>query len=381
MSMCQNLLEVYNAYLRETNPERNVIYYQNANIHEDFNELNFEDIKEYFKTGNKSECIPEEMTAFFTDTKDGQRRTKHMFAVYLLGIYVYDHVFCFKKAFESFIKNKIWKFVKNEKFDEDVRNDFLYLWYLTALYHDIGYPNGKLRLNDNSLYSQIINQKTMMHNQNLGYQNYILGIPQKIRLTSKEYFWQRRNNIYFNDNLCTDHGFVGGYRLFKSLRKIHLENCDTNNNIQVRPYNDNSLLFGEDIFKWYNVPCAWAIICHNIWLAKAGTGMADKYEQLGLSNLIYCEGDSPIKYKSHPLLFLLDFVDTVGFEKRFGCDNLDKVIVSSTEDSISFLMPCDCIFTKLFLQRIKSDSSYLESNTFHISIRENEANAIDFKFE
>ncbi len=139
-----------------------------------------------------------------------------------------------------------------------------------------------------------------------------------------------------------------------------------------------------DIFKWYNVPSAWAIICHNIWLAEKDSKDAEKYENFGLGGLIYSQGESPISYYNHPLLFLLDFVDTIDPVKRFGEENLEHISIRSKEMDKNKLYlkigECDnntCLLAKMGLDKIKKDLSFLESDTFSVSV----ADGITFEFK
>ncbi len=269
--------EIYDYMLRH----ETVLYYDHILINNKFDKLNFKDIQNYFWHGGKPACISPDLEEYFSNEKDGKERVKHVFSVYLLGIYCYYNIPKIKEAFDELIEGKIWKGIgESAKGDKSLRlqNDFLYLWYLTALYHDMGYIYESKRDNDNSLYSFIVERKNMMSKENLGYLPAVLGIPKDIYWTAKKYFWNRRNNIFFNEDLCTDHGFAGGYQLYKALEKLHRENGEENES--KTPVSSGGLSYGMDIFNWYNVPSAWAIICHNIWLAEGGTGRAVKYEKL-----------------------------------------------------------------------------------------------------
>lgn len=322
-------------------------------------------------------------------------RVKHMFSIYLLGIYCYDNIEIIKKCFNDFIENNIWPKTNEKTSAEDkpakLKKDFLYLWFLTALFHDMGYMFEDLGDNDNSQYSFIIERKNMMASNNLGAKAAILGIPKDIRWGAKEYFWQRRNNRLFHESLCTDHGFAGGFLLFEKLRDLH---CNHNNDGETGsgPTNNSGLIFDPLIFEWYNVPSAWAIICHNIWTAFAGTGKADKYEQLGLGKLIFYKDQSPICLKSHPLLFLLDFLDTLDPFKRFyvkrddgqiDYDILKEIYMTPDKDSLKMRVKCNrnqgnnCNFCSFLLKKIEGDIAFLNSSSFLVK---QEGNEVVFSF-
>lgn len=231
--------------------------------------------------------------------------------------------------------------------------------------------------NDNSLYSFVIGRKNMMSKENLGSPPAVLGIPQKLRLSAKEYFWQRRYNVLFHDTLCADHGFAGGYMLYQSLKKLHYSNAADS---IKSPVDKNKLIWSPEFFQWYNVPSAWAIICHNIWTAAAGTGTADKYESLGLGNLIFAEDDSPVRHKNHPLLFLLDFVDTIDPYKRVK--EIDKIRLTANSDSMemSFDCPDDSLVRTLCkekMEKIDSSLAFLKSPAFQVELA---GNNLIFKF-
>lgn len=388
--MCTSLLAFYGECLEKENaPE--IMYYGEKLEHVNFKDLDYEDIKMYFKYAGKLDCLHDELNKFFTYTDEGKRRVSHMFSVYLLGIWCYDNIANIRKAFDSFIE-KIWSKTHEQDSDPDKKKRaFLYLWYLTALFHDMGYLYEKEGSNDNSRYSFIINQKNMMSSANLSCPAGILGIPEKLRAAAKEYFWQRRNNPLFHENLCTDHGFAGGFTLFETLRELHNKYKREPHENPLFPTSKDQLVFDPLIFQWYNVPSAWAIICHNIWLAAAGSGMADKYELLGLKDLIFSAGNSPIKLKSHPLLFLLDFVDTLDPLKRFcfeengevNVEFLKQVHIAGGEDSMTLRLNCerngdsDCKYIKKQLEKIASDLAFLKSASFQT---EQDANSLTFHF-
>ena len=368
------------------------MYYGQELKHDNFKDLDYEDIKMYFKYAGKLDCLHCELNKFFTYTDEGKRRVSHMFSVYFLGLWSYYNITNIRKAFDSFIE-KIWVKTHEHGSDEtQKRKDFLYLWYLTALFHDMGYLYEKEGNNDNSPYSFIINQKNMMSVENLGFSMGILGIPKKLRYAAKEYFWQRRNNPLFHENLCTDHGFAGGFTLFEKLQDLHNKHKHEPHENPLFPTSKDQLVFDPLIFQWYNVPSAWAIICHNIWLAAAGSGMADKYELLGLKDLVSPADNSPIKLKSHPLLFLLDFVDTLDPLKRFcfgeneeqiNVEFLKHVCVTGGDDSMTLRLNCerngdsDCKCIKKQLEKIASDLAFLKSDSFSI---EQNANSLTLHF-
>ena len=220
-----SILDLYNRMLNGVYGKR-ISYYENVYLNNNFLDLNYSDIIQYFTVGGKETCLPNEVKDFFTNDNQGMKRVQHMFSVYLSGIYCYDNIPKVCQAFNQYIK-KIWRksnrvIVGDSNIDEDnLRRDFLYIWFLTSLFHDIGYPIEREGANESSEYTSIISNEEMMSKKYLGNTLYILGIPRKILKASKKYFYHRRNSIKFNDNLCVDHGFAGGLRLFQILKKLH----------------------------------------------------------------------------------------------------------------------------------------------------------------
>ena len=363
----KSISEIFASNLRENK----IIYYEDINLlHQNFDELNFDDIKQYFLVGGKESCIPEELSDFFSNSDMGKSRTQHMFSVYLLGIYCYDNIKYIRDSFHDFIKRIYDKTSETNSPDANLRKDFLYLWFLTALFHDMGYHYEKKGDNDNSDYHFIITRKNMLNKDNLGSKP-VLGIPKDIQFAAADYFEHRRNNVLFNEHLCTDHGFAGGYLLFKTLQKLHNEKKSYEQTIKS-PIQNDKLLFDPLIFEWYNKPSAWAIICHNIWLAEAGTGNAVKYEKLGMQKLIFQPGYSPIKCEKHPLLFLLCFVDTIEPLKLKDNNILNSTLLSVNKNSELTLIfnSCNeticsvCPFTEKYAKKLCTNLDFLKSTTF-----------------
>lgn len=385
------MLAVYNNMLRERSPERSVFYYERENIEQQnflsqpFCNLRFSDIVKYFKTGDKESCLPPEVENYFKNIENEGERVEHTFSVYLLGIYCYDQVEKIRTSVNAFIhkiRKKLDVKQENQDIHQELRKDFLYLWYLTALYHDMGYCYEQKGTNDNSELSCICGGKNKSKKKKPTKRG-ILGIPKKILKSAYLYFELRRNNIFFNENLCTDHGFAGGFSLYSELKRLHEDR--SNDRLLNCPFDENGLMFSPLILQWYNVPSAWAIICHNIWIAFSGTGRADKYEKLGLKDLIFHEKKSPIKLKKHPLLFLLCLTDTIDPCKRFGKENLDKICISGTENTLFFQSCCSCVtekcsFMNRHLKKLETDLEFLVSDSFYVAFDDSAYSSITLNF-
>ena len=383
--MFKSALDVFNEMLNDKG--RNVLYYEKALTHDSFTTLDFSDIEQYFIDGNKKGCIPDVCKQFFD--KKGNR-VRHVFSVYLLGIYCYDNITVIKSDFNDFIE-KIWKATEYSadaaNKEDDLRRDFLYLWYLTALFHDMGYPYEREKeIVDNERYesiSSIITEKTMMKKDCFDCRGNILGIPKAVKNAAKGYFYHRLKDCCFNEKTCVDHGFAGGYILYKALKDLH---CGSQYKSPV-DINKNRLVFSKYIFDNYNIPSAWAIVCHNIWLAEFGRGRDEKYKHFKLDELIFESEHSLINHKDHPLLFLLDFLDTLDPVKRFGESALDCIFFSSSNGNVDVLTmkicccqncKTSCAMSGVCMDKIRKDLSFLKSDTF--DFKTNDDDSITFSF-
>ena len=366
------------AIFNEMLKKRTAIYYDtDSEYPQYFDKLDIATLEKYFKNGGKEQLFSNELMEYFEHSTEGQKRIEHTFAVFLLGIYCYDSIEKIKNTFNTFIEDKIWKgigYTAEENEGKSLRQDFLYLWFLTALFHDMGYmyENDKEK---SKYYCDIINNRSMMSKENLGSSFAINGIPKKIRNSATNYFWQRQNNPCFHHELCTDHGFAGGYILYNTLKKLHKEGGAQEDNTGIRPV-DNYLLFHPSIFRWYNQASVWAIICHNIWLAEAGTERAGIYEKFGLKDLIFSKNKSPISYKKHPLLFLLDLIDTLDPLKRFPEDSWKKIHIMAETDKLILTYKSDsscddCILIQEKWKKLKEDLAFLHSDSFMTEIEQN----------
>lgn len=376
--MCTTVEQIYFDYLRKS---ESICYYE-AMTHDErlahlktIADLKIDDLKLFFFYGGKEEffnSIANDIQQFIeNDPNEAQYRVKHIFSVYLLGVMCYDKINAVQKAVNSFIKNKIWvnTFESFSAKDEPIqlRKNFLYIWYLTSLYHDVGYIYEFRRNDDDSIYSQIA---LGQYKDNWLKQRYVLGIPPQLNKSVNKYFLNRRTNVQFNRGKdgCTDHGFAGGIRLCHELNDYHCRH----NNFTECGSDRRQLIHCPLIFKWYSIPSAWAIICHNLWTAFEGTEQALMYESLGLNDLVISKKQSIIDYKKHPILFMLDFVDAIEPIKRFCLDHvshnmcfdrLRDVIISTSDKSLSFNST-----DQNKLKHICSSVEHLISSSFNVFI-------------
>ena len=289
-------------------------------------------IKYYFEAGHKKldEDILEKLSIM---------RFEHMRSAFLLGVYLYNELDSLRQKINNKIeeyKNKLKEqdllakklcednLFPEEKgfYDRDTRKTFLYLWFITCLYHDVGYIyeesknkdtqeyDKKYKIIKEEKYEEICNNPLIMINNN---------IPCLFIKSYKQYFHVK---LCSNDlgNNCIDHAIAGGLRLYEALRKKHYEYINPKNEHkkEMKSIFKNGicdLLWGPPIFDNFIIPCVENIIAHNIWFSLNNND-DEKYNQLGLEALIIPKDDngerkSPVTYKDYSLLFLLDLVDTI----------------------------------------------------------------------
>ena len=354
-------------------------------------------IENYFAAGGKSVVFQNIRQDFLTPIL--KMRAEHMRSVFLLGIHIYDSV----KTFQRYVNNcltDLFKKVKEldlanrniekpgskppspynlDKLPSDtLRHDFLYMWYLICLYHDVGYVFEKDSLKADEIF--------------LESPAYPPAIPREYISACNSYYFTRKSTSLLGHKACVDHGIYGGWLLLKHLRNLHSSNLIIEKEDWCK-----YLLWGRPIFEHYIVNAAWTIIAHNMFLAVYGTQNACKYCFLGLDQLIYLHGFSPIKPSQNPFLFLLCLVDSIEPIKHFfGDGNIDEgkcnkiyesAEIGSSDNSFSLAMnpkkigdKCrlsmgcqfyqDCGYCANYAchRKIADDLSFLESPEFKIKV-------------
>lgn len=265
------LLEIY----KNINSDRQKwLYYSKANI---YNILPFNDygeskkaidiIKQYLNAGSKLKL--------FSDIEDKvdtleNCRANHILSTYLLGIYFYDEL-------------QLETFFKENKASIRDRHDWLFIWYLTCLYHDFGYV---FEIDKNNIINKNVKDflpKKADLNVCKDLKNYDLGI---------NYFKFRKEK--FN---TIDHGVVGGFRLYSILYRIYHEVLRTESS---RTY--GGLLYSEELLQLIGY-AADAIIRHNMWNIS-DSSIRKQYHLEDLNS-------SKITLNNDPLTFLLGLCDTI----------------------------------------------------------------------
>lgn len=268
----------------------------------------YEFIKEYFKCGGKEQVFCFEIIQEHEEKV--KRRAPHIISTFLLGFIVADS---FGINADSFGINA----------DEDERK-FKYLWFLTCLYHDIGYV-----YEEESTYEHLCALQT----GGLYAAKKICGIEyisnDEFSTYCKEYV-----NIYLSHRArCTygkkgkiDHGIVGGLMLYDRLRKNYesaKQKADLAGTESGFYY--NGLFFSEGHFKYY-AEAADAIIAHNIWKSTLDNYLEiEQYMKLNATNIPNITIDKK-------MAFVLAIADTLEPLKRTNnMDVLDEIEFESTK--------------------------------------------------
>ena len=241
-------------------------------------------IKNFIKLSEKSgNRLNEEID------KIGDRAT-HIVSTFFIGYYIYKNT-----IFESLINNEIELKKQKWKVNSDV--NFSFIWFLTCLFHDLGYA---IESSKKIEYISLCNLEK--GTRKLGE---VDGVPKFYEDISANYYRYRIEQYGTND-----HGITAAYLLYDSLCQIR--SLAENSN----PYNGEKLCWEKELEKVYNF-CAWNILAHNIWFCnKSDEKRVEMYEKYGLNDLILENGNYKIKLEEHPFFFFLCLVDTIEPYKR-----------------------------------------------------------------
>lgn len=244
---------------------------------------------------------------------------------------------------------------------------FVYLWFLTALYHDYGYCVSE---RDNGIVHVI--QRNCLPTTNLGKRNGNLDPREKdaingmrvdlgINLSPIEYIpfrsrvdehriniekamlqeiarkaRNRNHRLHFNNGTvlpycqyepetlvryynyrnnvwgAADHGIVGGFLFFDRMIKNYLVAYLAKLQEGTTPCDPNDFIFrgrhfcADQLSVFHYI--SDCIMAHNIW--KQPENMRQKYEEYQLTEL-FQEHFKPISYQDNPILFILAVTDTL----------------------------------------------------------------------
>lgn len=203
----RTLLEEYNAIIKEHPEWWNYYggtwtgpYPKDKNGATDF-------IMAYFKAGEKASAINRVVD------RNAICRAEHMVSAFFLGILLYDkstkiHDALNQKIKELKIPQSEWPNGYEEESEEKL---FLYIWFLTCLYHDAGY---KAEEQHDDLNTEIEHILSMLRFSKR-------AIPNKLFNNSKLYYELRKLGRINPHGPKIDHGIIGGCMLYSNMAKLH----------------------------------------------------------------------------------------------------------------------------------------------------------------
>jgi hypothetical protein len=268
-------------------------------------------IEKHYKMGRKDEC----MVFDFLETYLENGKHLHTASLYLLGMIFIKRNLLLRGSLESQLRTFLPQY--DEWYKKDCTNgcDFIYTWYLTALYHDVAscIENIRLPLNPTERQKSL---EFYLGELNITYSPYgafpyrTNVIPQRFsEELVKNYFYYRANN-----GSC-EHGIIAGYLFFDRFVKNFLKFC------QDKTVERNGFILAEGNLAWHieqishAAYVADAIICHNLWMSNNEI----LYSAYGLSPLLYTtHEENKLSTGSYPLQFMLCLLDTIEPIKRFG---------------------------------------------------------------
>lgn len=262
-------------------------------------------IKNYFKCGGKGKVFKDDPYIIKYEYVL-KKRSPHIVSTFLLGIQI----------------------AKNLKFDINKKNNdninFIYLWFMACLYHDIGY----VYENDHNC----INLRTVQK-EGLNALKDICDIKYMCNDEFKTYKKENVNLYLSNRAICSsgnigkiDHGIVGGLLLYDRLRKNFNEawyKARRNDpNVLRNNFTYNGLHFSNEHYKYY-AEAADAIIAHNIWINT-------------LNEYLIKNDKEPLKGikidKNNKIAFILALADTLEPIKKYGIFALNMISFEKTKD-------------------------------------------------
>lgn len=229
-------------------------------------------IEYFFGASGKGDC----MSSLIKDLKDlPDERCQHIVYVFLLGVGIYHK----EEKLKERIDSQIDKYRNKYECKSDV--NFLFVWFLCCLFHDLGYDKERSRdinwgFNLNEIGSSV-------------------GVPIFYRGIIKKY------HKYIKDRFNkTDHGIYSGITMFKSL-------CEIRRDKKIQ----NKIMWEEELIPIYNIS-SWVVLCHNIWLQEEGnTYETNIYKGYGLDALVHKKGELKILSHKSPLFFFFCLIDTI----------------------------------------------------------------------
>lgn len=283
-------------------------------------------IQMYFKLGGKA-VFNVKGIGYFIRLDE---RNMHTVSLYILGIYFFDHLYNSKKSDLS-------------------RDEFLYVWYMACLYHDIGYAIENGKGYDYKTLEAFIKQIDLKEKED------IFKKCDNKKLCNKKlcsgyykYIMETRNHI--------DHGIVGGILLYKKLIESYYKAKADNSNPNDSFHTEDGLYFSPNLFPYYAI-AAEAIIRHNMWYLNENN-KAD-YEKYEIEELC---ADNKVKASDDIILFLLCLGDIIEPLKKFSydCNVLNEIDIEINNNVLEIKADADSAKYVEYLKEIESLKEFVD---------------------
>lgn len=281
-------------------------------------------IEQYFNNAEKAQIFGMEDN-FSVNTSI---KSEHSVSVYFLGCY-------FAAQFK--LTNLL---VLQKDSIKGYSDHFLFVWFLSCLFHDHYFDIEKSSKCINFL--ELISSNDIQH---LLIDRGAVFIPQKLKESINKYYEYRQEVWKVND-----HGITAGLLLFDKLVKIRIES----------EKRISSLDFSKPIENLYK-EAAFAIATHNIFFPTKDNEKT--YTDYQLNNLI---GHPRIKLNESPFLFLLGLVDTIDPVKTYNCLAPDfvaeKVQIKTVKNKLGYNIHIKIekpLESNLLLEKIKGVDKWL----------------------
>lgn len=273
-------------------------------------------------------------------------RKSHTVSVFFLGIHLLEKL-------QAFYYYDIQNFVDSYKTRVGIKSAFSFYWFLTCLYHDIGYFHEQKKDPRYSNFQKL--ESTLHHKPRIIKDPFI----PKILLQSIE--------KYYNNHHCFDHGIIGGYKQYDSIINLYQYI-----NVDGKVPGSANLVLDKSFIPVFR-SIARTISVHNIWFCFEEIESKEKctqYENNGIKSLIIKKGaTNPINFVDHPLLYTLCLADTIdpvkiihqyaeknGIEVNF-LEILNQVNLDfETKDKL-VLTTQNPLFGRALLERFPDDNS------------------------
>lgn len=243
-------------------------------------------------------------------------RIKHIVSCFFIGLGIYRNVKCIQQQINQSVISRN---------PEQQEQHFSYLWFLTVLFHDIGYV---VEENKN---------KTHKKEEHGEYLNLIKNLGRKPKHIPKVFTKAvLRNYLRWRmcSHSCFDHGIVGGIKLYKCLTEFRRQKVDNLNLASTQFTDENNLYWGPELDADFNF-ISWVVACHNIWFTNHDKPEARQYHCCKLDKLIIGKEEYKISATEHPFLFLFLLADSIEPIKRLeGTEWLDQINISFTDNGI-----------------------------------------------